>query len=197
MKNQLTLAGVAVVAAGAAWGLTQTVQSPLMTPAQAAPQSGSKLKVGDTVSAFEVQDVTGPNKGKTLCYVCQNAYKPVTLTFARTLTPQLGSLIKALDKGTPAGDKASTFVVFTPKNAGALMPQLKRFAAQNKIGIPLTIADSLAEVKQSYGVTPSDKMPVTVLVYNERVIKHKWDLTKITPQTVKTVVTASQKNRQA
>lgn len=31
-----------------------------------AVQSG--LKVGESVNAFLVDDITGPNKGKTLCY---------------------------------------------------------------------------------------------------------------------------------
>ena len=31
-----------------------------------AVQSG--LKVGDSVNPFQVDDVTGPNKGKSLCY---------------------------------------------------------------------------------------------------------------------------------
>ena len=31
-----------------------------------AVQSG--LKVGEFVSPFDVEDITGPNKGKTLCY---------------------------------------------------------------------------------------------------------------------------------
>ncbi len=28
----------------------------------------SGLKVGESVNAFEVDDITGPNKGQTLCY---------------------------------------------------------------------------------------------------------------------------------
>ena len=28
----------------------------------------SGLKVGDAAGAFNVDDITGPNKGKTLCY---------------------------------------------------------------------------------------------------------------------------------
>ena len=28
----------------------------------------SGLKVGELVSPFDVDDITGPNKGKTLCY---------------------------------------------------------------------------------------------------------------------------------
>jgi hypothetical protein len=28
----------------------------------------SGLKIGESVSPFDVDDITGPNKGKTLCY---------------------------------------------------------------------------------------------------------------------------------
>ena len=28
----------------------------------------SGLKIGESVSPFDVNDITGPNKGKTLCY---------------------------------------------------------------------------------------------------------------------------------
>jgi hypothetical protein len=28
----------------------------------------SGLKIGDAVNPFDVDDITGPNKGKTLCY---------------------------------------------------------------------------------------------------------------------------------
>lgn len=28
----------------------------------------SGLSIGDSVSPFDVEDITGPNKGKTLCY---------------------------------------------------------------------------------------------------------------------------------
>lgn len=38
-----------------------------VAPAVAADRSGPK--VGSKAGAFDVQDVTGPNKGKTLCYV--------------------------------------------------------------------------------------------------------------------------------
>lgn len=47
----------------------------------------SGCPVGGGVQPFEVLDVTGPNKGKTLCYVCQNGTRPVTLIFAREAPP--------------------------------------------------------------------------------------------------------------
>ena len=52
-----------------ATGLSAVVVSIVMVGtlhAGEAVQSG--LKLGEAVSAFDVDDVTGPNKGKTLCY---------------------------------------------------------------------------------------------------------------------------------
>jgi hypothetical protein len=46
---------------------TLVVAAALALPAIAADRSGPE--VGSHVSAFDVEDVTGPNKGKTLCYV--------------------------------------------------------------------------------------------------------------------------------
>ena len=50
-------------------GLSAVVVSIVMVGtlhAGEAVQSG--LKIGEPVGAFDVDDVTGPNKGKTLCY---------------------------------------------------------------------------------------------------------------------------------
>ncbi|MEO6807738.1 MAG: hypothetical protein ABI353_01315 [Isosphaeraceae bacterium] len=52
-----------------AWGISALVVSAFVvgtTYAADAPTSG--LQVGENASAFDVQDITGPNKGKTLCY---------------------------------------------------------------------------------------------------------------------------------
>lgn len=53
--NRTWLASATLVCAtfGAAW-------------AADAPKSG--LQVGDSTGAFNVRDITGPNKGRTLCY---------------------------------------------------------------------------------------------------------------------------------
>jgi hypothetical protein len=48
-------------------GLTITIAGLLAVSALAAPQSG--LKPGERTAAFQVVDVTGPDKGKQLCLV--------------------------------------------------------------------------------------------------------------------------------
>ena len=50
-------------------GLSVVVASiALMGTSRAGDPVDSGLKIGDSVSPFLVDDITGPNKGKTLCY---------------------------------------------------------------------------------------------------------------------------------
>jgi hypothetical protein len=52
-----------------AWGVSALVVSAFVVGTASAgegPTSG--LQVGDSATPFDVQDITGPNKGKTLCY---------------------------------------------------------------------------------------------------------------------------------
>jgi hypothetical protein len=54
-----------------AWGLPAVVVSAFVAGiATAAESPGLKsgLDVGDFATPFNVKDITGPNKGKTLCY---------------------------------------------------------------------------------------------------------------------------------
>ena len=53
LRGQLLVAALAVPA--------------FVAPAVAGDRSGPK--VGSSATAFDVHDITGPNKGKTLCYV--------------------------------------------------------------------------------------------------------------------------------
>lgn len=52
-----------------ALGISAVVASIVMVGATLAGDPvESGLKAGDQVSPFDVDDVTGPNKGRTLCY---------------------------------------------------------------------------------------------------------------------------------
>lgn len=52
-----------------AWGLAVLTVSALGAAAALSAQgSDSGPKIGDVVNAFDVYDVTGPNKGNELCY---------------------------------------------------------------------------------------------------------------------------------
>lgn len=47
---------------------TLVVSIAVMGTSMAGDSVTSGLKIGDFVSPFNVDDVTGPNKGKSLCY---------------------------------------------------------------------------------------------------------------------------------
>ena len=52
-----------------AWGAAAVVVSALVVgTAFAAEPVTSGLRPGDRTTPFDVQDITGPNKGKSLCY---------------------------------------------------------------------------------------------------------------------------------
>ncbi|GAC1471096.1 MAG: hypothetical protein NVSMB9_16870 [Isosphaeraceae bacterium] len=54
-----------------AWGVSALVASAFWvgtTMSADAPGLKSGIQVGDFADAFNVQDITGPNKGKSLCY---------------------------------------------------------------------------------------------------------------------------------
>jgi len=52
-----------------AWIIVAGVMALGLVPALDRAQDRVRFQVGDSTPAFDVVDVTGPNKGKQLCYV--------------------------------------------------------------------------------------------------------------------------------
>ncbi|GAC1347006.1 MAG: hypothetical protein NVSMB14_09840 [Isosphaeraceae bacterium] len=53
-----------------AWGLSALVVGAFVATTAVVAKDGLKsgLQVGDVATPYDVQDITGPNKGRTLCY---------------------------------------------------------------------------------------------------------------------------------
>lgn len=103
-------------------------------------QSG--MEVGEVPMPFEVEDVTGPNEGKTLCYRCLYGERPVVGIFVRELGPQTETLIQKIDQEVAAhkDDKLAAFVVLLSENPGEEKSKLKQIASEKKIQhVPLTV----------------------------------------------------------
>jgi hypothetical protein len=101
----------------------------------------SGLEVGEKTDAFFVNDCTGPNTGKSLCYRCQYGPRPVVNIFAREIDGELTALIKQIDKkvGENKNKKMAAFVVHLTDDADASSKTLKDVAKKNKIeNTPLT-----------------------------------------------------------
>ena len=127
----------------------------------------SGLEAGESPSPFNVKDITGPNKGTSLCYRCQYGAKPVAAVFTREINKEVVSLIKEIDQnvGAKKDKNLCAFVVLLTDDADAGAKQLKELAAKEKItNVPLTVFDGTAG-PESYKI--SKDAAVTVLMWNK------------------------------
>src|SRR5262249_34917322 len=107
--------------------------SALAIAADAELKSG--LPVGEgPVPAFNVRDITGPNKGTTLCYRCLYGDQPVVAVFTRDLNDNVRELVKNIDGkvGQNKDKKMAAFVVVLSDDPDAVEPKIVSLAKDAK-----------------------------------------------------------------
>jgi len=149
----------------------------------------SGLEAGDSPAAFNVKDITGPSKGKSLCYRCQYGGNPTAVIFTREITDEVASLVSQLDAAVAdnKGKKACAFVVLLTDDADAGAKQLSKLAEDKKIkNVPLTVFDG-ATGPSDYKL--SKDAAVTVIMWNKSrvVVNHAFAAGKMTSDDVKKV----------
>ena len=97
----------------------------------------SGLAVGEMTPSFPVLDVTGPHKGKSVCYVCESQEAPVVFAFFRQTGNEMASLVVKLDE--LARQKQDIRVVAVVIEGQESQPWLERLAEEKGITIPLTV----------------------------------------------------------
>jgi hypothetical protein len=131
----------------------------------------SGLTVGAKVGAFDVVDVSGPNKGKQLCYRCQYGGAPVVAAFIKGDAAEGPAIASAIQKLTQENDSKGlrTFVVFM--GGPELKGNIEKIAAEKKITIPLTFlpAGSKASDIAEYKINPQASS--TVLLWNKGAVQ--------------------------
>src|SRR5262249_32160315 len=131
----------------------------------------SGLDLGERTTPFNVKDITGPNKGKSLCYRCAYGAKPVTCVFTREINDEVASLIQQIDTTVGANQSKTmrAFVVLLTNDADAGAKQLADLASSKGIkNVPLTVFDGTAG-PAAYKI--SKDAAVTVLMWNKGVCK--------------------------
>ena len=132
----------------------------------------SGLPVGEgPVPPFNVRDITGPNKGKTLCYRCQYGDRPVVTVFTRELNDTVKDLVKKIDArvGENKDKKMAAFVVVLTEDPDAVEPQIEALAKDAKIvNTPLTIIEGSAG-PEDYKL--SKDAEVTVMMWVDETVK--------------------------
>jgi hypothetical protein len=151
----------------------------------AAAEIQSGLEKGTRLPAFDVKDVTGPNKGDELCYRCRYGNQPVVSVFAKEMTDEVAQLSKELDKVVAKNrdQKMAGFVVLMSEDTEKATQALTAAAEKHKIEqMPLTIFNG-TNGPESYKINP--KADVTVMMWVDGKVKisqglSKSDLTKDT-----------------
>lgn len=135
----------------------------------AADKVDSGLKVGSSVPAFNVRDVTGPSKGDTLCYRCKYGARPVVTVFTRNLTDDVKSFVKKVDQkvGDNKDKKMAAFVVVLTNDPDAIEPKLTELAKAESIkNTPLTFIEGEAG-PESYKLSKDAEVTVMMWVDNK------------------------------
>jgi hypothetical protein len=98
----------------------------------------SGLAVGEMTPSFPVLAVTGPHKGKEVCYVCEFIGAPTTIfAFFRQTGDEMASVVKKLDELARRNQDIRVVAVVIEGHDS--QPWLEKFAQENGVTIPLTV----------------------------------------------------------
>lgn len=143
----------------------------LAVSAFAAGKVASGLKPGAEVGAFQVVDVSGPNKGKQLCYRCSYGGSPVVAAFVKPNAPEAEFLVTHIQKlaDEHKAQNLRTFIVYM--GGPDVKPAIEKLTAEKKISIPVTFlpeGPSAADVG-AYQISP--EATSTVLMWNKSTVR--------------------------
>ena len=153
------------------------------------------LAIGDDVPAFNVRDITGPNKGKTLCYRCKFGSQPVVTVFTRDVNDSVVSLVKKVDEQVAANKdkKMASFVVVLTNDPDATEAKLAAIAKKEGIkNVPLTIMEGDAG-PEGYGVQKDAETTVMMWVDGNLKVNEAFSKGKFDAKAVESVVGSTKK----
>ena len=154
----------------------------------------SGLDKGARVPAFNVYDVTGPQKGTELCYRCRYGNQPVVSIFAKEMNDEVAALAKELD-GVVAhhrDERMAGFVVVMSDKAEAARPALLEAAKKNKIEqLPLTTFDGM-EGPEGYKINPKADVTVMMWVDGKVTSSHAFNKGELNKEAISAVVKSTE-----
>ena len=155
----------------------------------------SGLQVGDSCGAFNVKDITGPNKGTSLCYRCKYGTRPVITIFTCEVNDELAKLVKEVDGvvGKNSDQKMAAFVVVLAEDADKVAPKLEALAKKEGIkNVPLTIFDGEAG-PEDYKIAKDASVTVMMWTKSEVKVNHALEKGGLNDSTIKEIIADSSK----
>ncbi|PQO45504.1 hypothetical protein [Blastopirellula marina] len=129
------------------------------------------LQLGEQPGAFQVEDVTGPAAGESLCYRCKYGSRPTVVIFAREVNPSVANLVQQIDQKVSENEekKLAAFMVALNEDPEEIKPQLIDVQTSHHIRhIPLTVFNDL-HGPAGYGLSP--EATVQVMMWNREGIR--------------------------
>lgn len=157
---------------------------------EAASEVKSGLPVGEIVPAFNVRDITGPQRGKTLCYRCRYGNAPTIAVFAREIDDSLRTLIKQIDDRQSAESEQGlkSFVIFIHDDPDAIEPQIEKLANDQKLaGTPLTLIEGV-QGPPEYKITKEASVTVMMWVEGQVKVNRAFRKGQLEPTAIKQLV---------
>ena len=147
----------------------------------------SGVPVGKRPGPYSVLVATGPHRGKQTCFICDQADKPAAVVFARTLTPDLGTLLAKLD--AEAAGRTDGFKAWLTVLADAAdLDGLARWAQGQGLKLPVGTFEGVGG-PPAYTLHPD--ADVTVLVFTKEKVTANVTAKKLTAELTADVVRAA------
>jgi hypothetical protein len=150
-----TLSGLLVIASFAS----------AIDPCQSGPPAGQR----PGPYAFLV--ATGANRGKSHCFICETADRPMVVVFARTPSDGLGKLLAKVDQAVIANKKAElrSWATFLSDDQPALEPKLVEWTRKHSLSnVPVGVFEDL-DGPPSYRLNRDADVTV-LLAVNKKVV---------------------------
>jgi hypothetical protein len=132
---------------------------------QAADPCRSGLQPGQRPGPYAAVISTGPERGKSHCYICETADRPAIVVFAHKLSEPLGKLCQQMDQAVAKHAKAElrAWVTFLNNDQLSLDPKVVQWAKKYALrSVPLGVFEDV-------GGPPSYRLArdadVTVLLF--------------------------------
>lgn len=131
----------------------------------------SGLQPGETIASFHVEDVTGPAKGKSICYACRYGSRPVVNVFVREITDEVVTLMRQLDAQVEKhkDEQLQVFLVLLSLDPESDRETLENLAAKQELKhVPLTLFDGLTGPPK---MKIAQRADVTIMLWNKAKVK--------------------------
>ena len=163
-----------------------------VNPDQADQPCRSGLQPGQRPGPYAAVISTGPERGKSHCYICETADRPAVVVFARSLSEPLGKLCQQLDQAIAKHAKAElrAWVTFLSDDQLSLDPKVVQWGKKYALrSVPLGVFEDIGG-PPSYRLAPDADVTVLLFVKQKVVANFAFREGELTEEKITLVIGA-------